>query len=394
MSSDTGRIRVALSPAKHQPLRETAALACFSTEPASSEVTATGQSSSVPITATATATTTVTDPMLAALSTAAALAAASTTPTANTSTGSRPEALIGANSTGPLSQGIGLPTAIPLPGASAETASSTTAAPTFNEISSASDGSSHEPPAIVKNGSSLVESISSLPTNPATATATPTTAKVRPKPQHTSNPSPTAPASGYKHNPLLLAPATSTPLSHLQHHHPQISSSLSLAPLPPPPTISMYPFHPSQPMVPPMFLNQKLRRGKWSVEEEMYASALIEIFQSGHAIVNEKNGMTLRAFLSRKLHCDPMRISKKYKHKNVGKIVFTNKPGSVPVMPQDKLNECLAKLGETEVKFYRKIFPNYKGQYVLANGGLIVPATGSAPKGVSMVGCLIVFSIQ
>jgi hypothetical protein len=158
----------------------------------------------------------------------------------------------------------------------------------------------------------------------------------------------------YKNNPLLLAPATSIP-----QNHPLAAAHEN---------ISMYPFHEQNSPVPPMFLNQKLRHGKWSTEEEDYANALIEIFQSGHAIVNEKNGKTLRAFLSRKLHCSPMRVSKKFKGTKVGKLIFTSKPGSILAMSPIMLERCLARLAETEVKFYKKIFSNYTGQFILANG--------------------------
>ena len=60
-----------------------------------------------------------------------------------------------------------------------------------------------------------------------------------------------------------------------------------------------------------IFMNQKLRCGKWAPTEEAYALLLIEYFEKG-IILDCENGMTLRSFLSRKLHCSPMRISKKY----------------------------------------------------------------------------------
>jgi hypothetical protein len=62
---------------------------------------------------------------------------------------------------------------------------------------------------------------------------------------------------------------------------------------------------------PPFFQNIKLRRGKWTREEEKYAEFLIQQFEQG-SLESCENGCTLRAFLSRKLHCAPMRISKKF----------------------------------------------------------------------------------
>jgi hypothetical protein len=62
---------------------------------------------------------------------------------------------------------------------------------------------------------------------------------------------------------------------------------------------------------PPFFQNLKPRRGKWTREEDRYAEFLIQEFELG-SLEGCENGCTLRAFLSRKLHCAPMRISKKF----------------------------------------------------------------------------------
>lgn len=52
------------------------------------------------------------------------------------------------------------------------------------------------------------------------------------------------------------------------------------------------------------------RKGKWTLEEEDYVSALISQFDSGCIDIPE--GTTLRAYLAEKLNCDPMRITKKF----------------------------------------------------------------------------------
>lgn len=52
-----------------------------------------------------------------------------------------------------------------------------------------------------------------------------------------------------------------------------------------------------------------LRRGKWTYEEEAYASRIIEDFNAG--TLKALPGMTLRSCLSERLYCDPMRITKK-----------------------------------------------------------------------------------
>lgn len=64
-----------------------------------------------------------------------------------------------------------------------------------------------------------------------------------------------------------------------------------------------------------------LRRGKWTVEEESYVARVIQDFNSG--FLNAPAGTTLRSYLSEKLHCDPMRITKKFTGDScIGKRVF------------------------------------------------------------------------
>jgi len=105
--------------------------------------------------------------------------------------------------------------------------------------------------------------------------------------------------------------------------------------------------------------NLILRSGKWTPEEEIYANILIELFETGevdkfeHHLRNNNNrekeeyqqqqqkqkqqqkhqphnteisnGMTLRSYLSRKLFCSPMRISKKFAGKGIGKRVYMSR---------------------------------------------------------------------
>ena len=64
-----------------------------------------------------------------------------------------------------------------------------------------------------------------------------------------------------------------------------------------------------------------LRRGKWTVEEEAYVARVIQDFNSG--FLNAPAGTTLRSYLSEKLQCDPMRITKKFTGDAcIGKRVF------------------------------------------------------------------------
>lgn len=64
-----------------------------------------------------------------------------------------------------------------------------------------------------------------------------------------------------------------------------------------------------------------MRRGKWTVEEEAYVARVIQDFNSG--FLNAPAGTTLRSYLSEKLQCDPMRITKKFTGDAcIGKRVF------------------------------------------------------------------------
>ena len=64
-----------------------------------------------------------------------------------------------------------------------------------------------------------------------------------------------------------------------------------------------------------------LRRGKWTPEEEAYVARVIHDFNTG--FLNAPAGTTLRSYLSDKLQCDPMRITKKFTGDScIGKRVF------------------------------------------------------------------------
>ena len=66
---------------------------------------------------------------------------------------------------------------------------------------------------------------------------------------------------------------------------------------------------------------EPLRRGKWTSEEEEYVGRIISDFSTG--LLPVAAGTTLRSYLSDKLHCDPMRITKKFTGaSSIGKRVF------------------------------------------------------------------------
>mmetsp|Transcript_21533 Transcript_21533/g.51395 ORF Transcript_21533/g.51395 Transcript_21533/m.51395 type:complete len:778 (-) Transcript_21533:104-2437(-) len=60
----------------------------------------------------------------------------------------------------------------------------------------------------------------------------------------------------------------------------------------------------------PKKTRQKLRKGKWTIEEEEYTSRIIQYFSTG--LLTLPDGATLRSYLAEKLNCDPMRITKKF----------------------------------------------------------------------------------
>jgi hypothetical protein len=62
--------------------------------------------------------------------------------------------------------------------------------------------------------------------------------------------------------------------------------------------------------VPPFFRGKKLRSGVWLQAEIEYAMEIIKDFRRGN-LPDCEEGITLRPYLAKKLHCNPMRLSKK-----------------------------------------------------------------------------------
>ena len=61
------------------------------------------------------------------------------------------------------------------------------------------------------------------------------------------------------------------------------------------------------------------RSGKWTAEEEALANSLVEQFEEG-SLLDCLEGTTLRCYLAKRLNCAPMRISKKFAGKCIGKV--------------------------------------------------------------------------
>eukprot|EP00945_MAST-04E_sp_MAST-4E-sp1_P008295 g8295.t1 len=84
-----------------------------------------------------------------------------------------------------------------------------------------------------------------------------------------------------------------------------------------------------------LLVDNRMRRGKWTKEEEDYANKIIKNFHEG-LIPDAQTGITLRSLLADRLLCDPMRISKKFAGDScVGKQVYSENKKAVPA---EKLN--------------------------------------------------------
>jgi len=152
------------------------------------------------------------------------------------------------------------------------------------------------------------------------------------------------------------APATTTIAVYAGH---QQSTQISAIPHP---SASQYPIagntQPPRLSSDLVLTNQKLRRGKWTASEEAYTVLLIDCFDKG--IADCENGMTLRTYLSRKLHCSPMRISKKYAGKGIGKKVFLSRlhGDSGGTQCSSTILQAIARLQAAEELFLSSSFPN------------------------------------
>eukprot|EP00980_Cylindrotheca_fusiformis_P001953 scaffold443_cov125-Cylindrotheca_fusiformis.AAC.2 len=123
-----------------------------------------------------------------------------------------------------------------------------------------------------------------------------------------------------------------------------------------------------------IFRGRKKRSGKWTSEEEAYADMLIELFEKG--LINEQNGCTLRSCLSRRLHCLPMRISKKFAGKCIGKAVYLSKNRAGSLDPS-MLQRTMSQLREAEIKFLKVVYPELNVEHTASQIGLppLVPAS-------------------
>eukprot|EP00607_Mallomonas_marina_P006419 CAMPEP_0182427780 /NCGR_PEP_ID=MMETSP1167-20130531/19521_1 /TAXON_ID=2988 /ORGANISM="Mallomonas Sp, Strain CCMP3275" /LENGTH=247 /DNA_ID=CAMNT_0024610255 /DNA_START=69 /DNA_END=812 /DNA_ORIENTATION=+ len=93
------------------------------------------------------------------------------------------------------------------------------------------------------------------------------------------------------------------------------------------------------------------RSGKWSDEEEAYAVKLIDAFRNGcvYPCMSDKR-LSLRSFLSKKLQCNRMRISKKFAHIRGLGLPYSCRG----VVNDEQFRACEMELKELESKFLAK----------------------------------------
>lgn len=95
-------------------------------------------------------------------------------------------------------------------------------------------------------------------------------------------------------------------------------------------------------------ISAPVRKGKWTLEEETYANKIIYYFNQGQ--LNIPPGSTLRCYLSEKLNCDPMRITKKFAGAScIGKQVFL--PCDVSNQSADAIRSAEEDLARLEKLF-------------------------------------------
>ncbi|KDO29057.1 hypothetical protein SPRG_06112 [Saprolegnia parasitica CBS 223.65] len=88
----------------------------------------------------------------------------------------------------------------------------------------------------------------------------------------------------------------------------------------------------------------KLRWGKWTREEEAYTTRLIGDFTAG-LLTDVTNGTTMRSWLSAKLRCCPMRISKKFVgEQSIGKRMFERNESRINDMNDDEKRRRAAEI--------------------------------------------------
>ncbi|CAI5701027.1 hypothetical protein KXD40_008633 [Peronospora effusa] len=98
-----------------------------------------------------------------------------------------------------------------------------------------------------------------------------------------------------------------------------------------------------------------LRKGKWTEEESRYAAQLTSYFKEG--LLPLERGTMLRLYLSQKLNCEPMRITKKFTGGEcIGKQVF--RPCSLTPESRVRIMQAQLELVALEAAFIKRLKEN------------------------------------
>ena len=91
-----------------------------------------------------------------------------------------------------------------------------------------------------------------------------------------------------------------------------------------------------------------------------------------------ENGATLRAFLSKKLNCDPMRISKKFVGQNcIGKQVFRRRQLEMDRLSPEDIKRARFELAELERRFLTRVAQSHRSAKATGKGAKDKGPTGA-----------------
>lgn len=98
-----------------------------------------------------------------------------------------------------------------------------------------------------------------------------------------------------------------------------------------------------------------LRTGKWREEEEVYINGLIEAFLE--TSIYCANGTSVRLVLASELHCSPMRLSKKFQKKALGKHTFRLPTSRLITLDINASTSSISKLYRLKKEFRSSLLP-------------------------------------
>lgn len=121
------------------------------------------------------------------------------------------------------------------------------------------------------------------------------------------------------------------------------------------------------------------RKGKWTAEEENYTNKIISMFNRGRLQIPP--GTTLRSYLSDKLNCDPMRITKKFAGAtSIGKVVYQPSEATDRQLDQEESDE----LRRLELLFLERLHGKQAGdKRVGTSASSSAKLSSSSPSGES-----------